>query len=231
MHRMPEIIAHRGLPREHTENTLASFTLAIERGADGIELDVHETADGVVVVHHDPVLPAPHGNVIAETAYAALADCELPGGGRVPRLSEVLRLAGGVTTYVEVKAPGIEASVAAELTEAPGAVAVHAFDHRIPVAVGTVLPAVPRGILQASYLVDTKHALIATGARDLWQHWPFIDGHLVLAARAAGARVVAWTVNGPDDAVRLATLGVAAICTDRCDAIRRALTDAGFVAS
>ena len=51
-----EIIAHRGTPRELPENSLPGFARALEAGAQGIELDVHLTADGVVVVHHDPVL-------------------------------------------------------------------------------------------------------------------------------------------------------------------------------
>jgi glycerophosphoryl diester phosphodiesterase len=130
-----------------------------------------------------------------------------------------------------VKGEGIEASVAAVVRAAPGRVAVHAFDHRIPAAVGALVPGLARGILQSSYLVDSRHALAAAGAADLWQHWPLIDGHLVLAAHAAGARVVAWTVNAPADAIRLASLGVGAICTDHCDAIRDALLEAGFTAT
>lgn len=54
MHRA-EVIAHRGTPRERPENTIPSFLRALEHGADAIELDVHGTCDGVVVVHHDPV--------------------------------------------------------------------------------------------------------------------------------------------------------------------------------
>lgn len=51
-----EIIAHRGASRDRLENTLSAFRAALDQGADGIELDVHATRDGVVVVHHDPVV-------------------------------------------------------------------------------------------------------------------------------------------------------------------------------
>ena len=51
----PLRIAHRGMPRRLRENTLPSFAAALAAGADGIELDVHATSDGVVVVHHDAV--------------------------------------------------------------------------------------------------------------------------------------------------------------------------------
>src|SRR5437763_15808492 len=55
MHHPPLRIAHRGMPRRERENTLPSFAAALAAGAQGIELDVHATADGVVVVHHDAV--------------------------------------------------------------------------------------------------------------------------------------------------------------------------------
>ncbi len=51
----PWIIGHRGSPRDHRENTLPSFLRAFDVGAEAIELDVHGTADGAVVIHHDAV--------------------------------------------------------------------------------------------------------------------------------------------------------------------------------
>ena len=51
-----ERIGHRGAKRELRENTLAAFRRAFERGADAVELDVHATRDGVVVIHHDAEL-------------------------------------------------------------------------------------------------------------------------------------------------------------------------------
>ncbi|MGH7617348.1 MAG: glycerophosphodiester phosphodiesterase, partial [Gemmatimonadaceae bacterium] len=47
-----ERIGHRGAKRELPENTIAAFKRAFDRGADAVELDVHATNDGVVVVHH-----------------------------------------------------------------------------------------------------------------------------------------------------------------------------------
>src|SRR5689334_18596174 len=50
---MTLVLAHRGANRVEPENTVAAFTRALELGADGVELDVHRTADGGIVVHHD----------------------------------------------------------------------------------------------------------------------------------------------------------------------------------
>ncbi|MGC9358529.1 MAG: glycerophosphodiester phosphodiesterase, partial [Anaerolineae bacterium] len=52
-HSRPLIFGHRGASRSAPENTLAAFRRAAEMGADGVELDVHLTADGVPVVIHD----------------------------------------------------------------------------------------------------------------------------------------------------------------------------------
>ena len=111
---IPEIIAHRGTPRECLENTTASFDRALAQGADGIELDVHATRDGVVVVHHDAVVrsgpadAAAEGTLaIAERAWADLQDVALKDGSRIPTLDAVLtRVGARATVYIEVKAAG-----------------------------------------------------------------------------------------------------------------------------
>ena len=87
---MPRVFAHRGASQRAPENTVEAFRLAAELGADGVELDVRRSADGALVVHHDPHLP--DGRLIAATAFAdlpasvptlaaALDACEVfPGG-------------------------------------------------------------------------------------------------------------------------------------------------------
>ncbi|HEX5831604.1 MAG TPA: glycerophosphodiester phosphodiesterase [Gemmatimonadaceae bacterium] len=223
----PEIIAHRGVPRERPENTLAAFDLALDQGADGIELDVHATRDGVVVVHHDAELrgdgePA-RISELTLTELRGRAASRAPDEG-VPTLAEVLALVGErARVYVEVKAAGIEEHVVAAIRAAGGDCAVHAFDHRIARRVRTLAPEIPVGILLASYLLDIRGAIHLAGATAVWQQWDLVDAALVRDAAAAGARVVAWTVNEPADARRLARLGVSALCTDVPAATRFAL--------
>jgi glycerophosphoryl diester phosphodiesterase len=232
---IPEIVAHRGTPRERRENTLAAFALALEQGADAIELDVHATADGVVVVHHDATLGAEvepaalGGHAIASLGAAELRDVRLPAGPDgerhpIPTLAEVLALAADrATLYVEIKGTGIESAVLDVLRTARGPVAVHGFDHRVCRRVADVAGAPPGGILVHSYLLDPVHALRAAGGRDYWCWWEFIDAALVERVHAAGGRVVAWTVNDADAARRLAALGVDALCTDTPGATRAAI--------
>src|SRR4029078_11505826 len=85
-----EIIGHRGSPRENRENTLPSFRRAFEVGADAVELDVHATLDGVVVIHHDGATNSRPGDtgqvaVIAESTLDLLRGIRAAGGA-IPTL-------------------------------------------------------------------------------------------------------------------------------------------------
>ena len=81
---MVEIIAHRGASREKLENTRAAFVEAIAQQADGVELDIHCTSDGQVVVHHDFHLRDKAGSLVAiagALASPAAAKAARPTGG------------------------------------------------------------------------------------------------------------------------------------------------------
>jgi glycerophosphoryl diester phosphodiesterase len=219
-----EIIAHRGTPREHPENSLPGFRRALEYGANGIELDVHLTSDGVVVVHHDTALRAPPLSSggsppleIRDLTYDAVRARPLAPGVPIPTLAEVLDLAGQlVTVYIEVKAPAAVDAVVRCAAQIDVSCAIHGFDHRVALRASAIAPNIPGGILLDSYLIDPGAALGDARARDYWQRWDMIDAELVARIHSAGGRVIAWTVNDPADARRLAGLGVDAICTDIC---------------
>ncbi len=221
------------MPRLHRENTLPGFLAATAAGADGWELDVHGTSDGVVVVHHDAVLPSMSGALagisIATLTWADLVNIRVGAAGEtIPTLDAVLAAADDAAVYVEVKARGIETAVIACLARHPDStVAVHSFDHRIAKYIREAMPrmplGVPVGILTDSYLVDAPHALLAAGARDFWPHRDMVDEALVNAIHAVGGRVIVWTVNNLDDARRFATMGVDSLCSDVVDDLRRGL--------
>ena len=224
--RLPEIIGHRGAPRERVENTLPAFAAALAQGADAVELDVHATSDGTVVVHHDfvPRTVDRGRRPIAAIASAELRDLRFEDGSSIPTLDEVLELLGKrATAYVELKGRGIEAEVLAVLARHETPAAVHSFDHRAVLRAGGARPGLARGVLLSSYVVDAPAVLRAAGARDLWQEWEWIDQPLVDAVHDAGGRVIAWTANAPDAVRTLAAMGVDALCTDVPGAMRQAL--------
>ena len=211
-----ERIGHRGIPAERVENTLAGFTLALDLGAHAIELDTHVSSDGVVVVHHDETV---QGQAISSLTWKALSAIDLGEGARIPTLDEVLVAVGKRgTVYVEIKGSGIEKAVVAAIRGHSTAVALHSFDQAAVERVSQLAPDVPRGILldrAVSNPIQTmKRAVERTGARDVWPHWSLVSADLVSAAGELGARVIVWTVNTPDRASHLRSLGVAGICTD-----------------
>ena len=214
-----EIIGHRGSPREHRENTLPSFRRAFAHGADGIELDVHGTRDGAVVVHHDFSTNARTGDAgpvlsLADSTLAALRAVEL-GNDKIPTLDEVLSAAPTeAVVYVEVKAQRIEEAVIASIRSGGRRCAVHSFDHRVAQRVHDLAPEIPVGILQTSYPVDPLRPMRDAGARDLWQQWELIDESLIERVHGDGGRVIAWTVNSSEVGQRLMRWGIDGICTD-----------------
>jgi len=101
-----KIIAHRGDTTRFPENTLEAFVAALSGGADGIELDVHMTADGELIVHHDYYLGNPdngHGiipNITANTVHKAT----IKNTYRLPTLDEVFAKFGNLLHYeLEIK--------------------------------------------------------------------------------------------------------------------------------
>jgi glycerophosphoryl diester phosphodiesterase len=219
-----EWIAHRGARTECPENTLAAFSRAFERGADAIELDVHATGDGEVVVHHDPDVsgpPARHGSARRRLVIAdsTLSDLRLlwnePEDRQIPTLAAVLAsVPTGKTVYVEIKGSGIEAAVADVLAQSSARTAVHSFDHAAIGRMRELAPDVPRGILLDRRPRDVAEAMRAVGARDVWPDAMIADRAMVDAVHAAGGRVLVWTVNRASEVQRLAGLGVEGICTD-----------------
>jgi glycerophosphoryl diester phosphodiesterase len=220
----PEIIAHRGASRDRPENTLAAFVRAVELQADAVELDVHVTRDGHLVVHHDPTATGPDGRRALHTLTLAEVAAFRVGGEPIPTLAAVIAAVGGrVRIYCELKGRGTAAPAVRALAPLGNAAAVHSFDHRMVIEAGRLAPDVPRGVLESSYRADPTASLREAGARDLWQHEALIDAPLVAAVRAAGARLVAWTVNDPGRIRELAALGVDGICTDAVSAALAAL--------
>ncbi|MHB1222450.1 MAG: glycerophosphodiester phosphodiesterase [Gemmatimonadaceae bacterium] len=221
----PRIIAHRGVPPLLPENTLAGFARALDDGADGVELDVHLTADGQMVVHHDPaVAPAGADGACLKIADEPLAALRAASGSELPTLAEVLRLVGRrATAYVELKGRAVE-EVAVEVIRASGArCAVHSFDHPAVRRCASLAPELPRGVLLVARVVEPLAVLGAASAATLWQDWTMLDVDLVHEVHAGGGEVVAWTVNDIPVARELGAMGVDAICTDWPGLLRAAL--------
>lgn len=222
----PLICAHRGASSERPENTLAAFQRARELGAEMVELDVQRARDGTAVVIHDSTLDrttSGRGRV-ADHTLAELKQLDAGGwfapefaGERIPTLAEALAaLPSPLWVCIEIKAPGLEATVAEEVRAAGGAArtVVSCFDHRVLARLRRLAPEVAVAVLQACRPLDFTAAARAVGAVAVHAHHQFIDAQGVQECRAGGLALVAWTVDETSEMRRLADLGVDAIMTN-----------------
>jgi glycerophosphoryl diester phosphodiesterase len=220
------VIAHRGASGCELENTLAAFRAAARLGADAVELDVHGTADGVLVVHHDDAL---HGRPRRPIARSSLSDVRahrLANGESIPTLEESLAAIGPtLQVFVEVKAllPEHDDILFATLDRGPNPAgyAVHSFDHAIVRRLAQRRPERSFGALSTKYLARPLEVLGAARAGTLWQERPVTDARLVQAVHEGGARIYVWTVNADSEMRRFLTMGVDGICTNYPDVARR----------
>jgi len=201
------------------ENSLAAFRRAVDLGADGVELDVHATSDGALVVVHDGTFA---GQALSALTLDRLRAHRLANGEPIPTLAQALDTIGPHTdVFVEVKtlAPHLDAALLDVLDRgpAPPRCRVHSFDHRVVRRLCERRPALAGGILSVSYPVNPVAQLTDARAVDLWQEQALVDQSLVAAVHAAGGRVHAWTVDQPDRMRLLRDLGVDGICTNRPD--------------
>lgn len=214
------------------ENTLASFREAFRQGADGVECDVHLSADGQVVVMHDFTLERTtdgHG-AIAEHPYHALRELDAGrwhdprfAGERIPLLSDLLALVRAEgerrgeppAVVIELKAgsrryPGIEEAVVAEVRKAGlahRALSI-SFDHFAVREIKRLAPDLAAGILYHALPIDPVAMARAAGADTIAPSVGDVAAEQVQLAHAAGLAVFAWTVQTPDEARRMAAMGV-----------------------
>ena len=252
-HTGPLIIGHRGASRDAPENTLESFRLAWDQGADGIEADFRLTADGRIVCMHDETATRTTGVAlkIADTTCAELRHLDAGfwkapkwSGAIIPTLDEVLAaLPGGSWFFIEIKSG---AEIIAPLEKvlrdsgvSPERIRILGFSADLITEIKQRLPD-----WRACWLCDYRH----TAADDLWRpsreqvletlrrsgadglasdDSPFLDPDLAEALQKRGSELHVWTVDRPTAARRLSALGADSIMTNRPGWLRHALASRG----
>lgn len=233
------VTAHRGGAFTAPENTLAAFERAIEQGADWIELDVQQTADGVLVVMHDSSLKRTTGvdRECRDLTYAEIARLDNGSwfdpafaGERVCTLEEALSLCKGkVRVNVEVKPDGHGGDLERKTVEVVNAcgmrdqVAIASISYDSLARVKEVDPTMPTlfNMTIAYGRISDIECVDYFSVDDF-----FVTQSLVNDVHRAGKTIYAWTVNDPSNMLRLAACGVDGLVTDDV-AQARALADNG----
>lgn len=245
-----KVAAHRGGAALWVENGLTAFRNALALGADYLELDTHLTADGEVVVIHDPTLDrtTTGRGPVSAMALTDLARTRLKArdgavtDDTVPTLAQVLDTLKPSTgqLLLEIKvddnrqpypdierkalalvdARGLRDRVIVMAFEAPTLRRVRALDPTIRTALLVSRSRINREQASASDLVKWARDVAAS---HLGVEYPAMDAALLSAARDAHLEVAAWTVNEEADIRRLVDLGVAVVISDRPDLALKAV--------
>jgi glycerophosphoryl diester phosphodiesterase len=233
------VIAHRGASAAAPENTIAAFELAVTQEADGIELDVHLSADGHPVVIHDDSLERTTDGAgpVAARTMRELKRLDAGGwygpsfrGQRIQTLQEVLeRFKGRARFWIELKGgsdlyPGIEERVVSmvEIYDVVDLALIQSFDHAAlarcrgfnrEIALGALVEAPP---FSAQAPATGMVQAVCPAAEALTEA-------AVRSVRTSGLACYAWTVNEPAQMDRLVEWGITGIITDRPELLRARL--------
>ncbi len=237
-----KVWAHRGASAYAPENTLPAFRLAMEQGADGVELDVQLSSDGKLMVIHDEWVDRTsngRGRVVDMTCQE-LKKLDFSNGmanyalARIPTLKEVYGLlrSSSLTVNVEIKYgeveyPGIWDKLIQLEREMgmQGRVLYSSFNHYVLKKIRELDPDAEIGLLYGGVLVDPWVYAGYLKADAIHPQYRMALGSpgLLEGCRQAGVAVNTWTVNDPDAAHMLAVANVNAIITNSPDIILRAL--------
>jgi glycerophosphoryl diester phosphodiesterase len=227
----PMVIAHRGAAGEAPENTLASFQLGLEQGAGGIELDVHLSKNGDIIVMHDETLDRTTdgtGSIIeTETSDIKRLDAgswfgEKYKGEKVPLLEEVFELVPrSILINVEIK-NSYNGKMETKLAEFLRMhkrlenVVISSFNHKCLRRLKEQEPKAKVGLLYAANLDDhTGYAQqLGMDVYSLHPHFHLIDKEDVQKATLTGLHVYPYTVNKIEDYRTMIEFGVSGIITD-----------------
>lgn len=243
MSRHPQIIAHRGARLVTPENTLPAFEKAIEMGADGIELDVHMSKDGKLVVLHNFTLDDTTNGIGAVDQLTAAELANLDAGSHfssefagtpIPTLEQVFDLVGDrCRINVEIKSMSPTGGAAVEpLVEMIRArnlfdqVIISSFNPITLIKCRWMESTLELGLLfqekLPAHLASAWFSpVIHPQAVHPWKE--LVDGAFVIWARERGCAINVWTVNDAEEAKRLYALGVDGIITDAPDLMIREL--------
>jgi len=237
------VIAHRGAAGKAPENTLASVRQAVEDGADWIEIDVQETADGEVVVIHDSDFMKLAG-IDLKVWDATQSQIDRIDVGswfdpsfateRVPTLGDVLAAARGkAKVVIELKYYGYDQDLerrVVQIVEDAGmasAVAVMSLKYKGIQKIRALRPDWTIGLLSAKGVGD----LTKLDADFLAVNKGMATPGFIRKAHAAGKQVFVWTINDPVSMSRMISIGVDGIITDEPELARQVLAQRASLSS
>jgi glycerophosphoryl diester phosphodiesterase len=211
------IFAHRGASADAPENTLLAIDQALTQKADGIEIDVHQLADELVVIHDRWVSRTTNGNrPLSDYTLEELQTLDAGKGQFVPTLWQVLqRVQGQCLMNIEVKGVSDVSLIntcinkaVTELNFKSEQFFVSSFDHHLLLAFKNIAPNIKIGALTASNPLGHARFAEVLKAYSVNADVSFIDQAFVKDAHNRGLKMFAYTVDEPEELLKLQAWGV-----------------------
>ena len=221
-----KLMGHRGARDKAPENTLRSFSQLIEAGIPAVEFDVHESADGVWVVHHDDTLERTTNGtgLLSSQSWAELCKIKTHEGDPLPRLEQVLEIFKNTSMelQIEIKSPGNFKNLAAVLKAGmdTSKITVISFNHRWLYEFKKAAPDFRTTCLLFGLPLNPVEIVKSAQADGLSLSVNWIDRDLVQACHQAGLTVTAWNANDPKTFHEMKDLGIDYLGTDKPFAAR-----------
>ncbi|MEV6196315.1 glycerophosphodiester phosphodiesterase family protein [Streptomyces sp. NPDC051920] len=194
-------IGHRGVMGVEPENTLRSFIAAQNAGLDLIELDLHLSKDGALVVMHDAEVDRTTDGTgpIADKTLAELRTLDAGHGERVPVFEEVLE---AVRTPLQAEIKDVAAARAlAEVMhrkDLVGRVEVSSFHDEAIAEIARLVPGVRTALIASRYGTDVVDRAVEAGAATVCLNIRRLSLEVVEHARKADLKIIGWVVNTQD---------------------------------
>jgi glycerophosphoryl diester phosphodiesterase len=216
-------IAHRGFTRHFPDNTLEAFEAAMKIPADGIECDVHETADNHFVIFHDNEID---GRDICQMTLKEISQVKLQGKYRIPTLAQTLELCRGKTLLnIEIKrVSSLDRFL--ELVRAKlksDEVVLSSFNRDIVIELARLAPEIQRGILSAFEVKDPVELARSASSGMVIARFPFVTAEMVRQARDASLMVFVWGCVNMLEVRSALTMNIDGVITDFPDEVHEEL--------
>lgn len=240
---MTKVWAHRGASGYYPENTMSAFQEAVKQKADGIELDVHLTKDGYLVVCHDETLNRTTNGKGFIKQYDLYELKQLDAGSwfdkkfkgeKIPLLEEAIDLVkkSNMELNIEIKAgsifyPGIEEKVLKMIDKygIRDKVIISSFDHYSLVKIKSMDKDIKTGILYSEALYRPTDYLKTTGANALHPNYITLTKDIVEEAHSLGVEINTYTVNKEEHIRMIKAMNVNSIITNYPDLAKKILSE------
>ncbi|MFF4029804.1 glycerophosphodiester phosphodiesterase [Streptomyces sviceus] len=210
-------IGHRGVMGTEPENTLRSFVAAQQAGLDVIELDLHLSKDGALVVMHDTDVDRTTDGTgpIAEKTLSELRALDAGRGEHVPVFEEVLDAVRS-PLQAEIKDIGAARALAEVMLrrDLVSRVEVSSFHDEAIAEIGRLVPGVRTALIGSRFGPDIVERAVEAGAETVCLNIRRLTLEVVQAARKADLKIIGWVVNTQDHLRLVRALGLDGATTD-----------------